>query len=478
MAAKQSVEAYTTRETRLGLLPMTTGQRLYSMWDLICVAGAYAIATWCYVQGAYVAGIVSMPQAIGSVFGGIMAPIVMVALVGVIANRYGTDHWLCFRTSVGFRGVWPLLIVMVFAGLGWYAINADLYAGSLAQLLDRAGWPTALENSWVYRAIAITCPIIGWLIALKGPGAVRIATRIMFIALAAVGIMMVIIILVSGNLGQMWNELPLWGGGEADRTTYMLSVEWNLAFAFSWAPAIGQLTRLTKTGRGSFWGLWWSYGFVMCVYIFIGLAVGYAAVAKGSEATEDPTVFLISVGGPALGSIALILVGIANISTAAVGTYAMGMTTKILWPTWPYRWTATAVALWVVILTAWGGIFEYYGTFLAVVGSTNGGMLALMIVDYYVLRRNRLDLNGLFESGGSYRYTWGANIPGLLAYAAGILAYFLIYNPIDAVVRTPAVFNIFTASGFCAVVTAAAYLLFAALPSVRRYLLNDREVAC
>jgi NCS1 family nucleobase:cation symporter-1 len=50
-----------------------------------------------------------------------------------------------------------------------------------------------------------------------------------------------------------------------------------------------------------------------------------------------------------------------------------------------------------------------------------GAVGGVMIADYYVLRRTRLDLRGLYEPGGPYWYTHGFHIAGLVALIAGII---------------------------------------------------------
>ncbi len=50
-----SMNDYIQQETITGVVPMTNGDRQYSFWDLFLSTSGFAIATWCYTQGAYVA---------------------------------------------------------------------------------------------------------------------------------------------------------------------------------------------------------------------------------------------------------------------------------------------------------------------------------------------------------------------------------------------------------------------------------------
>jgi len=476
MAEKVSAAEYAERETKLGLLPMRTDQRLWGMTDVLWVAGATGIATWAFLQGYYTAGYNTMPQALASLFGGIMVFILLVAMVAVPATKYGIDSWIVFRSSIGFNGVYPLLILAMASGFGWHAVNTQIYGLAWTNLLSTAGWEGVSSSPWIGKAIAITCPLFALMIAAKGPKAVGIATRIMCSLLIVLGILMAVIVLARGGLSDVWNSAPLWGEAPS-RTNYMISVEWQVAFAVSWAPAIGQLTRVAKKELHGFWGLYWGYGFVMAAYIVIGVIVAYAAASMGAEVTSDPTQYLYTVGGPWAGTLSLMIVIIANISTTAVSIWCLSLSVKLVWPSWPYMRVALGCTGYIVALVLWGGLIENFGSFLAIVGATNGTLLALIIADYYVVRRRRLDIAGLYDRHGSYKFTGGFNLPGIVAYALGFGAYLLVYDPIAAVPRAEGLFNVFTATGFGALVTAGAYILFAHVPGVRGYVLKDRGLA-
>jgi NCS1 family nucleobase:cation symporter-1 len=72
---------------------------------------------------------------------------------------------------------------------------------------------------------------------------------------------------------------------------------------------------------------------------------------------------------------------------------------------------------WRLVEDPSGYIFKWLVAYSALLGAVGG----VMIADYYVLRRTRLDLRDLYEPEGLYWYTKGFNIAGLLALMAGII---------------------------------------------------------
>ncbi|EAR51966.1 Nucleoside transporter, NCS1 family protein [Oceanicola granulosus HTCC2516] len=64
----------------------------------------------------------------------------------------------------------------------------------------------------------------------------------------------------------------------------------------------------------------------------------------------------------------------------------------------------------------------YYGAFLSALGG-------IMVADYYILRRRRLNVPELYKTDGQYRYAGGFNWAGLASWfiAGGVAAYFSQY---------------------------------------------------
>ena len=56
------------QETITGIVPMTSKDRQYSFWDLFLSTSGFAIATWCYTQGAYVAQYLTFSQMFNQYF--------------------------------------------------------------------------------------------------------------------------------------------------------------------------------------------------------------------------------------------------------------------------------------------------------------------------------------------------------------------------------------------------------------------------
>ena len=60
------------KETYYGIVPVLSGERIYGTKESILVTAGYGIATWCFVQGAFIASVLPFYMAILATFSGIL----------------------------------------------------------------------------------------------------------------------------------------------------------------------------------------------------------------------------------------------------------------------------------------------------------------------------------------------------------------------------------------------------------------------
>jgi NCS1 family nucleobase:cation symporter-1 len=72
---------------------------------------------------------------------------------------------------------------------------------------------------------------------------------------------------------------------------------------------------------------------------------------------------------------------------------------------------------WRLVEDPSGYIFKWLVAYSALLGAVGG----VLIADYFLVRRTRLDLRGLYQRGGPYWYTRGFHGAGLLALAVGVI---------------------------------------------------------
>jgi NCS1 family nucleobase:cation symporter-1 len=87
-----------------------------------------------------------------------------------------------------------------------------------------------------------------------------------------------------------------------------------------------------------------------------------------------------------------------------------------------FRAGALITAVLAVLIFPWKLYSDpqgYIFTWLGLVGGLLGTVAGILIADYWLLRRTRLDLTDLYRSGGRYWYEGGWNWRAVVAFLAG-----------------------------------------------------------
>ena len=463
---------YIRQETVTGVVPMLGSDRKYSFFDLFLSTSGFAIATWCYTQGAYVAQYLSFKQMLINIFCFNLIWVLVECLPVLFGVRYGIDLWVWLRSVLGIKGVAILATVISVANFGWYAVDAQLFASSMINLFGSFGVQLSPE---VWKPVlGVLCVVLGTLIALGGPEVIKWSSRILVTALLGVGVIIVGLCLTSVPLSQITAVQPDIVGDKL--RTFMLSAEGNVAFAFSWSTQAVVLPRLCKTERSGYWATSLSYGVVAPFFVAAGGIMALAMFVKCGYYESDPTTMLATLCGPGFALLSLLLVAFANIGTQGIGSYVNCMIVKSGLPKVSYRVLVLIAMVYVSLLTVWGWVMDHFGTFISLAAYIQGPIIGMVLADYLVVRKRKLSLKSAYfmEGHDAYRYTHGFNLVGLGCLAAAFaLGMLFVYNPMTGVIQSK-IFLLTTGSGFTAICGGLLYWL-ASLTPLRRYMLRDRE---
>jgi NCS1 family nucleobase:cation symporter-1 len=115
------------------------------------------------------------------------------------------------------------------------------------------------------------------------------------------------------------------------------------------------------------------------------------------------------------------------------------------------------VAIVCVVIQDW--FFNNFGTFLAFIGVTFAPLVAIQIVDYFILRKQQINVRALYErsADSAYGYWGGFNIAALAAMVVGFFVYIYLLDPLTYVSRAP--YEYVTASLPTAVIAGIVYLV-------------------
>jgi NCS1 family nucleobase:cation symporter-1 len=207
---------------------------------------------------------------------------------------------------------------------------------------------------------------------------------------------------------------PVFGSGLTAMIGYWATLSLN----------IPDFSRYARSQRDQIVGQALGLPTTMTFYSFIGIVVTSATVVIFGEALWDPVQVIARFGNPWLSALALVTLVVATLSTnIAANVVSPANDFSNLAPRHvSFRTGGLITAAIGVLMMPWklyrdpsGYIFTWLIGYSALLGPIAG----IMIADYFVWRRRRLDVGDLYRTDGAYRYTGGFS---LVSFAVLVLA--------------------------------------------------------
>jgi NCS1 family nucleobase:cation symporter-1 len=412
------------------LAPTRPDQRTWGTYDIaaLWIGLSIVITTYTLASGLIAAGM-RWWQALLTVSLGNLIVLIPMLLNAHPGTKYGIPFPVLARASFGVKGANIAAMARALVACGWFGIQTWIGALAVDTLM------TTLTASWAdvsgHRAIAFAA---FWLlqvaIILRGMEGVRRLERY-----AAP-------LLLGGSVG-----LLIWGFSAGDGIGNVFSASsalitddasfWSL-FAPGLAANIGywitlslnipDFTRFAKSQRSQLVGQGVAMPLTMTGFSFVGIAVTSATVVVYDEPIWDPVALVARLLDdlPVLLVLAMIVVVIAQISTnMAANVVSPSNDFSNLSPrAISFRLGGIITAVIGIVSFPWKlyeDVGAYIFTWLVGYGSLLAAFAAVMIVDYWILRRTVLDVDDLYRPNGRYRFSSGYNVPALLAVLVAVL---------------------------------------------------------
>jgi nucleobase:cation symporter-1, NCS1 family len=189
---------------------------------------------------------------------------------------------------------------------------------------------------------------------------------------------------------------------------------------------IPDFTRYARSQRSQMLGQALGLPLTMTAFAFIGVAVTSATLLIYGRPIPDPVELVRQFGSAAVVIFAMVVIFAAQLTTNMAANVVSpsndfsNLNPKLISYVTGGLITAVIGVLmmpWKLMASAGAYIFTWLIGYSGLMGAIGG----IMICDYWVLRRQRLDLAGLFREGGRYSYSNGFNWRALIALGAAVL---------------------------------------------------------
>jgi putative hydroxymethylpyrimidine transporter CytX len=309
-------------------------------------------------------------------------------LGGIIGAREKVPAITSTGMSFGKYGTYLFSILNVLQLMGWTAVMIRSAASSI-NLITKSLW--SFDNILMC-SLFIGVLVILWMWFGKS-GMQKLNTAAVFL--------LFILTVILGMAIFKDKELLSTAAGEG--ISFGGAIELNVVMPLSWLPLIADYTRFAKSERGGAGGSFIGY-FLGSSWMFI-IGLGAAIVSNN----PDPSAMMLAAN---LGMTALGIVILSTVTTTFMDVYSAGVSFLNLMPKISEKSIGVVMA---VIGTLMAVVFpiENYQSFLYAIGSVFAPLFAIVITDYFIIRK------GVTEQGETL-INWGA----VLVWIIGVATYY------------------------------------------------------
>jgi nucleobase:cation symporter-1, NCS1 family len=347
--------------------------------------------------------------------------------VGNIGTRTGLPTMALTRGPFGTRGSLLPVAANVIILMGWSWVQAMLAGIALDFLVASV---TGFSSPVMF---AVICQTIVVILAIFGhEGIAKVEP---WLAVLMLAIMAYIFITAFTTFAP-----AEYAGIPADASigyTPILVLDVVIATAISWTVLSADFNRFAKSSRAGMIGSGVGYSLSTTLAMVLGAtAIGYVVLSGDEAIPFDPVTIVEPFGAPLA-----IVIFLSVMATNTMVVYGMVTTIVNALPgrkKLKFLPTAIIVGIISIIGSTFFGLLNQFTTFLVTIGALFAPVFAIMIADYYIVKRGAYTPDILKPRNGRYWYTAGVNWAAIAAWVVGAVgAYVWTYawpTPIGATI--------------------------------------------
>jgi nucleobase:cation symporter-1, NCS1 family len=379
--------------------------------------------------GANLAPINWVLGALGPILGLSLVETMLVVVVGnligcalfglfcIMGYRTGVNQMVLSRAAFGRRGAYLPATAQMLMTMGWLGVNTwvvlDLCLGIFKEMgYDNPGTGTKYAVGIGIMLVQVVIAIVGFYL---------IQTFEKWTVPVAAIIMVVMSVLAWTKADVVWTHSTAHGGDKLTSITQLMTAI-GVGWGITWLTWSSDYTRFIKPGTGErrvFWAT--SLGiFVPTVWLaFVG-----ASVASVTTDADPASIVTAAFGAASIPVLFLVMHGpvatnILNLYSASLAALSLDIKVK--------RWVVSTIvsivgtAMLIVFIES-DNFAHDFDNWLASVVVWISAWAGVMLVDYFVFRRGKLDIQALYADPKASIYgdvNWAAVIAVLLGLVAG-----------------------------------------------------------
>ncbi|SKA78410.1 putative hydroxymethylpyrimidine transporter CytX [Caloramator quimbayensis] len=391
---------------------MTKDNEKLGFWTFLLLWFGAAVSIAEILTGGLIAPLGFKTGVIVILAGHLIGTLVLV-LGGIIGTREKVPAITSTNISFGKYGVYLFSILNVLQLIGWTAVMIKSAADSINLIA---------KSLWSFDNVLFSIVLVGVLVALwiwYGKDGMKKLNSIAVFLLFALTIVLGTVIFKDKTLFDRAGSGSISVGG---------ALELNVIMPLSWLPLIADYTRFAKSEKEGALGSFLGY-FLGSSWMYI-IGLGAAIVSNN----PDPSAMMLAAN---LGITALGIVVLSTVTTTFLDVYSAGVSFLNIMPKQSEK---NIGILMTVIGTVIAAVFPIanYESFLYAIGSVFAPLFAILITDYFIIKKNNKNKSDVLINLGAF-IVWAI---GVALYYSFIKLDLLFGATVPAMITTSIIYTI------------------------------------
>ena len=418
------------------LAPISAEKRTWTTWNYaaLWISMSLCIPTY-MLSSSLIQGGMNWWQAILTIFLGNTVVLIPMILNGHAGAKYGIPFPVFAGASFGTTGANIPAMLRAIVACGWFGIQTWIGGFALFQMARL--WipslntlPQIFPDSFGLQTGPAICFILFWLLNMYvvylGVDSIRklLVFKAIFLPLAALALLFWAISAAHG-LGPILNTPSKFTNTTDFFHFFFPALTGMVGFWATLSLNIPDFTRYATSQKAQIKGQIYGLPTSMTLFAFVGVVVTSATTIVFGTMIWDPVVLAAKFDSKLLVSVAMIAVAISTLATniaanivSPANDFANLSPSKIDFRKGGYITGIIGILIfpWKLIADPTGYIFTWLVGYSSLLGPVGG----IMIVDYYFIRKQTLQVEDLYNTKGIYSFKSGFNFCAIIALLIGI----------------------------------------------------------
>ncbi|MBM4165392.1 MAG: NCS1 family nucleobase:cation symporter-1 [Ignavibacteria bacterium] len=408
------------------IAPTTISQRTWGTYNIaaLWIGMSVCIPTYMLASGL-IAGGMNWWQAILTIALGNIIVLIPMILNAHAGTKYGIPFPVLTRASFGTIGSNIPALLRALVACGWFGIQTWIGGQAIDAMLVVLipAWSTLGFGQWISFAIFWMMNVY---FIIKGTESIRWLESLAAPFLIVVGLGLLAWAYVQGGgWGPILSQQSKFQTAEEFWKFFVPSLTGMVGFWATLSLNIPDFSRYAKSQRAQILGQAFGLPPTMALYSFIGVAVTSATIVIFGEAIWDPVALLAKFHNPIIILLSMLSLLVATLTTniaanvvSPANDFANLMPKKIT-----FKIGGLITAFVGIAMMPWK-LLSDFGTYIFVwlIGYSSflGPIAGVMIADYFIIRKLKLNVEDLYLRNGEYEFSNGFNFKALLSLFAGV----------------------------------------------------------